>query len=131
AVSAPVGGTCTWADVVALARADGSWEELEASTRRGLAALRDAAATDRRPSQDEVTEAARRFRYAHDLLAGEELNAWLEQRQVTLAEWRAYVERDIVRGRTSTEEPVVEGEVGEAVWAEAVWAEAVCSGFLE
>jgi hypothetical protein len=120
------GRTFTWGDLVALARADGSWAELEASTRRGLAALRNAAATGRRPSQDEVTQAARRFRYARDLLAGEELNAWLEQRQVTLAEWRAYVERELVRGDASPGDAVAEDEV-----AGAVWAEAACSGFLE
>jgi hypothetical protein len=120
------GRTFSWADVVAQARLDGSWAELEASTRRGLAALASAEAAAGRPGRDEVTDAGNRFRYAHNLLAGEELNDWLEHWQLSLADWRAYVERDLARARSSGEGTAAPGEV-----AETVWAEAVCSGFLQ
>lgn len=120
------GRTFSWADIVAHARLDGSWAELEESTRRGLAALATADAAGERPARDEVTEAGNRFRYAHNLLAGEELNDWLDHWQLTLADWRAYVERDLARARASGEEAAADGEV-----AKVVWVEAVCSGFLE
>jgi len=120
------GRTFSWADVVADARLDGSWAELEESTRRGLAALGDADAAGERPARDEVADAGNRFRYAHDLLAGEELNDWLDHWHLTPADWRAYVERDLARARASGTGAASDDEV-----ADAVWAEAVCSGFLE
>lgn len=119
------GRTFSWADLVALARLDGSWAELEGSTRLGLAALGRADAAGERPSPNEVAEAGNRFRYSHNLLAGEELNDWLAHWQLTAAEWRAYVERELARARSSGEDAATEDGV-----AAAVWAEAVCSGFL-
>jgi hypothetical protein len=119
------GRTFAWADVVAAARLDGSWAELEQSALRGLAALRRADAAGERPARDEILEAANRFRYDRNLLAGEELNDWLDHWQLSVADWRAHVERELARGRFPNEEAVADGEI-----ATAVWADAVCSGAL-
>ncbi len=122
----------SWADLVALAQLDGAWADVEKAAHSGIAGLRRAEAENRRPTSDEIAEAATRFRYARNLLAGEQLIEWLEHWQLPPADWRAYVERELVRepsaggredavGELATEDDEVE---------KAVWAEAVCSGFL-
>jgi hypothetical protein len=115
------GRTFTWGDLVALARLDGSWAEVEQAARDGVAGLRRAEAAGRRPTSEEVTEATTRFRYARGLLAGDELHEWLERWALTAADWRGYVERDLVRAPGGADDDV----------ADTVWAEAACSGFVE
>ena len=87
----------SWADLVALAQLDGAWADVEKAAHSGIAGLRRAEAENRRPTSDEIAEAATRFRYARNLLAGEQLIEWLEHWQLPPADWRAYVERELVR----------------------------------
>ncbi len=61
----------------------------------------------------DVEEAGARFRYERNLVAGEEMEAWLARWELTVAEWRAYLRRSLA-----------EGDRG-------LWVEAVCSGTLE
>jgi hypothetical protein len=72
---------------------------------------------------DEVAaeEAGRRWRYDRNLVAGEEMEAWLEHWDLEVADWRAFIRRSV-----STEAPATT-EAGER----ELWAEAVCSGELE
>lgn len=83
-----------WADVLAAGREWGRWD---APTRRS------------RTSRDEaeVDEAGQAFRYERNLLAAEEMEAWLEHWGLTVAEWRRWLRGD------------ADG-----------WADAVCSGTL-
>jgi hypothetical protein len=109
----------TWAHVVERARETGEWTELEGQVRTGLAALRDAS-----PSEDDVEAAARAFRYTRGLLAGDELDAWLEARGLSIAVWHDYLRRMLARASA----PDAEGEGDPAPY---VWAEGICSGMLE
>jgi hypothetical protein len=86
-----------WADVLAAARAWDQWDEIE---RR--AALRPSPASD-----EDVEQAGQAFRYDRNLLAAEEMEAWLEHWSLTVADWTSWL-----RGEPD------------------VWSEAVCSGAL-
>ena len=83
-----------WADVVAAARAWGRWDDVTRPSRpsRGEA---------------EVEEAGETFRYERNLLAAEEMEAWLAHWGLTVADWRRWL-----RGEADG------------------WPEAVCSGAL-
>jgi hypothetical protein len=126
------GRTLEWADITTAARLDGSWAELEETTRRGLACQKRLTVSGDQLAADVIAEAARRFRYERDLLAGDELAAWLEHWELTEQEWRGYLVRMLLRERwvgelTDTRARFASGtdEI-----ARAVWVEAVCSGFL-
>lgn len=117
-----------WEDVVALARARGDWEAVEADVRAGLAALRELEARGESPAQEEVEAAGRDFRYARGLLAGDELDAWLDRRGLVRADWGAYLERLAARRRLpSARQATIPGEEVE----DYLWAEATCSGRLD
>jgi hypothetical protein len=127
------GETFSWADVVAATRVRGDWERLEQTTRDGLACSRRLAAEGEELDWQQVAEAEARFRYARNLLAGEEMEAWLGRWTLKASEWRAYVRRALLRERwvheldeTAARFSATAEEVGGALWAEAV-----CSGFLE
>jgi hypothetical protein len=83
-----------WVDVVAAARAWGRWEAATTPSRAGV-------------SDDELEEAGQAFRYERNLLAAEEMEAWLDHWGLTVAEWKSWLK-------------------GEADG----WPEAVCSGSL-
>jgi hypothetical protein len=70
-------------------------------------------APDRELSDAELEEAAARFRYERNLVAAEEMEAWLARWELTVAEWRAYL-----RGTLPDDD-------------RAPWVAAVCSGTLE
>lgn len=108
----------TWADVLAAARRWGRWEELETRTSEGVAALDRADV-----SEADVDRAGQEFRYARNLLAAEEMEAWLRHWGLTAREWTAYLRRAIARTRT-------DGEPGATAGEAEIWAEAVCSGEL-
>jgi hypothetical protein len=62
---------------------------------------------------DALDQEAARWRYERNLVAGEEMEAWLARWELTVSEWRAYL-----RGSPGAGE-------------RALWARAVCSGALE
>jgi hypothetical protein len=111
----------TWNDVVERARATGLWSELEQEARAGNAALRELA-----PSEEDVNAAARAFRYARGLLAGDELDAWLAARGLTQEAWEAYFRRSLARDARPQAEPEDEGDL-----TAETWVEGICSGKLE
>jgi hypothetical protein len=126
------GRTFAWADITAAARLDGSWAELEETTRHGLACQKRLAVVGEQFAADVIGEAARRFRREKDLLAGDELTAWLERWELEALEWHAYVVRMVARERWMGElaETARRFFVDPGETAGAVWVEAVCSGFL-
>ena len=115
-----------WADVVLAELHRGAWAELEQRTRAGLAARRASVASGRELSAAETTAAARAFRFERGLLAGEQLDAWLEGWGIGLAEWREYLRRDLLRGRSTGAAEFDPEEVSAAIGVEAI-----CSGALE
>ena len=115
-----------WADVVLAELHRGGWVDLEQRTRAGLAARRASVASGRELSAAETTAAARAFRFERGLLAGEQLDAWLDGWGIGLAEWREYLRRELLRGRSTGA-----GEVGDDEVSAAIGVEAICSGLLE
>jgi len=82
---------------------------------------RKAAVTGESVDDAAVEEAGKRWRYDRSLVAGEEMEAWLERWDLQVADWRAFVRRSAAGDAQPT------GEAGER----EIWAEAVCSGELE
>lgn len=126
------GRTFEWADIITAARRDGSWAELEEATRRGLVCQKRLAVAGERLGADVIADAARRFRYASNLLAGDELTAWLAHWELTAEDWHGYLVRLLLRERWMGQ-LVNTGSrfsAGADELARAVWVEAVCSGFL-
>ncbi len=115
-----------WADVVLAELHRGAWAELEQRTRAGVAARRAAVASGRELSAAETTAAARAFRFDRGLLAGEQLDEWLEGWAIGLAEWREYLRRELLRGRSTGA-----GEADDDEVSAAIGVEAICSGVLE
>jgi len=83
------------------ATADGSWAELRGALARGLAAELDGVQPD--PAAARAAESV--FRRARGLLAGEDLLAWLAERDVTVGDWRAHVRRMLLAEDQSAPSP--------------------------
>jgi len=127
------GRDCSWADVVSAAGAYGLWEELSKTARQGLGCRHRLVAGSERLDPGAVADAARDFRRARSLLAGEELEQWLARWKLTAAEWRDWIERTVLRTRWASELPetVARFPVTDSELETALWAEAVCTGLLE
>ena len=95
----------TWSDVFLATRLWGEWDAL-------LDATRDADAPP-----ELVKQAGREWRMARRLIAGDELTAWLAERQLAVADWNAYLRRAV--GERATDAAPDPG---------ALWAEGTCSG---
>ena len=125
--------TYTWEDVVLAAELRGELGELERQTRQGLACVARLEAEPGDAPIEAVRAAATVFRYDRNLLAAEELEAWLETRGLTVSDWNGYLRRQVLRERWADELERIEAEfaVGEDEVEEALRAEAVCSGLLQ
>jgi hypothetical protein len=115
-----------WEDVVEFARLRGDSAALADDVRAGLAALGELRARDEPPREAEVDAAGREFRYERGLLAGDELEAWLERRGLSFDDWMSFLERQIARARAPDAAPDLTDDV-EAY----LWAEGTCSGLLD
>jgi hypothetical protein len=120
---------CTWQDVVLAAALSGDWAELVERVREGLACRTSLVEAGGVLDPAEVTAEANDFRYARELLTVEETEAWLERWGLTVDQWIEYIERALLR-RRSTSEPAARRDVAADDVADAIWAEAVCSGAL-
>lgn len=117
----------SWGDVLISAECRGALAELTRSTRRALGALRALSKRDEGPDSGEIRAEASRFRYAHKLLAAEDLDAWLVRWHLELADWTAYLARGLCLTRP-------QGELGEPEEDElsaAVAVDAICGGMLD
>lgn len=122
--------TYVWEDVVLAAILWGDWAGLEHDVRDGLACLHrleDIEDEDEALLEEEVTTAAAEFRYARDLVAAEDTQAWLEQRGLTAEEWMDFIQRSVLRRKWAEdletirqEYPVDEDEVDEVILCEAI-----------
>jgi hypothetical protein len=109
-----------WADVVDAGRAWSRWGELERETARALSALEELTEPI---SNVELDEAEQSFRYARNLLAADETQAWLDHWGLSARDWSDYLRRELARSRGDTKGDSSPGE-------DKVWAQAVCSGVL-
>ena len=126
------GRTYAWEDVLLAAELRGELGELERQTRQGLACLRRLATEPDALPAEALRAAATVFRYEHNLLAAEELEAWLDARGLSAADWNGYLRRLILRERWADELERIASEfaVGDDEVEAALQAEAICSGFL-
>ncbi len=123
-----------WEDVVLAAAAWGDWAALQMRVRDGIACLArlddldddDEDALD----EDEVEAAAAEFRYARDLVAAADLEAWLGRRGLSVDAWLDYIRRALLLERWKDDLDTIreEYEVDDDEVAEAVVGEALCSG---
>ena len=104
-----------WADVVE----EGDWDALRRQAALGLAALDCTEIPDA-----QLDDESARFRYERNLVAGEEMEAWLGHWELSVGEWREYLRRHLARERV---QPAETPEADDRL----VWIEAVCSGTLE
>ena len=121
-----------WEDVLLAAELRGELVELERQARRGLASVRRLEAEQDALPPEALHAAATAFRYAHNLLAAEELEAWLDTRGLSVSDWNGYLRRLVLRERWEDELERIESEfaVGDDEVEEVLTAEALCSGFL-
>lgn len=123
----------SWREIVIAARGYGSWRELERTCRQGLACQHRLAAAGGSLETREVLDATTRFRYAHNLISGDDLAEWLERWAITASEWRDFIRRVLLRERWEGEldETLLQFHPSAGELEAVTWPEAVCSGFLE
>ena len=90
------GDTFFWEDVVLDAMRRGAWTRFQREVRDGLACLAEAEATGELP-EEAIEEAAREFRYQRDLVSAQEIEAWLEARDLSVREWMDHIGRGVLR----------------------------------
>ena len=126
------GRTYAWEDVLLAAELRGELGAIERQTRQGLACLGRLAAEAGEAPTEALRAAATVFRYERNLLAAEELEAWLDARGLAVADWNGYLRRLVLRERWAGELELIETEfaVRDAEVEAALPAEAICTGFL-
>ena len=124
--------TYTIRDLMAAAHRWGDWAGLEAEVGQGLACVERADDTDDDVDDNELDSAAQEFRYARELVSGQEMEAWLARWSLDVDEWMEFVRRSRLRERWTAElsSIVAEYPVDPEDIEAALHAEAVCSGFL-
>jgi len=120
----------TWGDVVLASILWGDWEALEREVRGGLACLKRLEEHEDEEEvlpEDEVNSAAEEFRYVRDLVAAEDMEAWLEKRGLTAADWLDYIQRSLLIKKWADdleaiqqEYPVDQDEVDEVMLCDAI-----------
>lgn len=125
-----VGEECfTWADVVLAAIRHGDWAEQSTRTRHGLAALRRVTAAGEEVPAARITAAAKRFRYERELLAADELDAWLDRFGLSHADWHDCLSRELLRSRSHG--AAAASAICDAEVLACVGVDAICGGLLE
>jgi hypothetical protein len=126
------GAPYSWSDAAVAAVLRGEWASLEGQTRRGLALVARAEATENTASEQELEAAAEEFRYGRDLVTAEEMENWLERHGLTLEDWMDYIERALVRQSDPEEgkQALAPFSPSDEEIAGCVWTEAICSGAL-
>lgn len=126
----------TGEDVVLAAVGRGDWADFVAGVARRLALARRA----EEASLDlgaEVEAAADRFREERDLLAAEEMEAWLDRVGLTAEAWLESLERGVLEARAGSGDEslgpgeVAPAEVTPAEVAEVIEAELIVTGALD
>jgi hypothetical protein len=112
-----------WEDVLIAAYV---WSDFAALERRVAATLAAEAAAPSAPDEDEVDEAAERWRYDRDLISADDLESWLSERGLTEDEWLAWVQRSVVAERVDTARAK---QPGPREIEPLLFVEAMCSGW--
>lgn len=120
-------------DVVRAGRFCGEWRTLEQRTREGLACVKRARAAGEPFTAEDLEAAGTEFRYARDLIAAADAEAWLERWGLDLEAWTDHLRRALLRERWGDQladivgrHPVSDDEVDAVVHAEAI-----CSGTFQ
>ena len=118
-----------WAHVFAHARRRGDWRTLETEVRQAHACLRLTAEEGPPLHRQAERSVAVAFRRTRRLLAAEDLEAWLETRDLTVTQWRRYLHAEALRRRHAAElDTVVERyPVDDATVTEALGVWGWCS----
>jgi hypothetical protein len=126
------GRTYAWEDVLIGTELRGELAVLERQTRLGLACLKRLAAEPDALPPETLRAAAAHFRHEHNLLAADELDGWLAARDLTVADWNAYLRRLLLRQLWAAELEQIASvlAVGDEEVEAALPAEAACTGFL-
>lgn len=85
-----------WEEVVLDASRDGRWARFEREVAASIA-LASAAIESDRLDEDAVEEAAQEFRYARDLITGQEMEEWLDARGLSAGDWMGHIRREVAR----------------------------------
>ncbi len=113
----------SWEEIVLDASRDGRWARWEREVGASVSAVAAATAAGKL-DEDAVDEAAQEFRYERDLITGEEMERWLEARQLSATEWMGHIRRQVAR---SVMPPSNALSAGPAVPADVLRVELICS----
>jgi hypothetical protein len=122
-----------WEDLVLAAHLWGDWAALQGRVRAGIACLKrleDLDNPDEVLPEAEVAVAAEEFRYARDLIAAEDMEAWLDRHGLTIDEWSDYLRRSLLIDEWADDLAEIEREypVGDDEVEAAIVCEAICGG---
>jgi hypothetical protein len=119
-------------DVVLSAALRGEWTSLEEEVRQGMACIKRLDKAGDRAYREEVEAEAREFRFAHNLISAEEMEAWLHERAISIEDWVAFVRRSVLRRKWSGEHAAdrFQSPVADAELTGVIECEAICSGRL-
>lgn len=121
-----------WDEIIAAAEVWGEWARLAERNRQMLACLKFVAETDQAPNQKEIREAVTAFRYAHNLISGEETQDWLNRWELTMEDLTNYLRGQLLveRWANKLEEIVAAHTVSDEAIAAVMRKHAVCSNLL-
>ncbi|HKG23753.1 MAG TPA: hypothetical protein VKC34_17765 [Blastocatellia bacterium] len=121
-----------WDEIVIAAQVWGDWQPFVDTVRQSLACLRLAARNGQLPLAAETREAATAFRYAHNLISGEDARSWLVRYEMTVEYWMDYLRGQLLRERWAGRlgEIVAANPVSDEKVAEVIKSHAVCGGKL-
>jgi hypothetical protein len=119
--------------LVEAARAWGDWDAIVREAREGLACTERAALGDDPLESSAVAAAGAAWRRERGLLAADELEAWLGERDVAVVDWLAHVRDELLREAWRDELATMVGTSSppeDADLSRAAWTCAVCSGAI-
>ncbi len=118
-----------WGDVVEHARLTGDWARLERQAALGIALEADADEDDAELEQV-VDTAGEEFRYERDLITADEMEAWLEARDLTAGDWMGFLLRRELRTRAGDMAVIIDTNDAEAATEreEVMRIDLLCSG---
>lgn len=126
--------TYTWEDLVLYGHLSGDWATLRERAAAGLACVARLEALDADdpdvPDDDEIDAAAAEFRYARDLVAADEMEAWLARRGLDGDAWGDWVTRAVLLQKWADDlDAIVEAFPADPGSVQAAMeCEALCTG---
>jgi hypothetical protein len=115
------------------ARAWGEWDALLREAREELGCAARAAESGDPLEPAAAAAAGASFRRAHGLLAAEDLEAWLAERDIAVADWLAHVRQELLRAEWRDDLDAIVAESpspGGMELARTSWTLGICSGAI-